>query len=44
MFICASSKEIGNFQGCIGLAVSDKIAGPYKLLPPAIEAPTNAID
>nr|MBA2748712.1 glycoside hydrolase family 68 protein [Tatlockia sp.] len=44
MFICASSKAIGNFQGCIGLAVSDKIVGPYKLLPPAIEAPTNAID
>ena len=44
MFICASSKAIGNFQGCIGLAVSDKIGGPYKLLPPAIEAPTDAID
>lgn len=44
MFICASSKVSGNFQGCIGLAVADKISGPYKLLPPALEAPVDAAD
>ena len=44
MFICASSRVVGNFQGCIGLAVADNISGPYKLLPPAIEAPNNAVD
>jgi beta-fructofuranosidase len=42
MFICASSKVTGNFQGCVGLAVADKISGPYKLLPPAVEAPVDA--
>lgn len=41
MFICASSKVPGNFQGCVGLAVADKVSGPYNLLPPAVEAPTN---
>lgn len=44
MFICASSKVPGNFQGCIGLAVADKIAGPYKLLPPAVVAPVDATE
>ncbi|KAF3889387.1 MULTISPECIES: family 43 glycosylhydrolase [Nostocales] len=44
MFICAGSKVSGNFQGCVGLAVADKISGPYKLLPPAVEAPVNASD
>lgn len=42
MFICASSRVIGNFQGCVGLAVADTISGPYKLLPPAVEAPQKA--
>lgn len=36
MFTCASSKTPGNFQGCIGLAVADRVAGPYQLLPPAV--------
>lgn len=36
MFICASLKSSGNFQGSIGLAVADKIDGDYKILPPAI--------
>lgn len=42
MFICASSKVAGDFQGCIGIAVADKMSGPYKLIPPAIEAPVDA--
>ena len=44
MFICASANVPGNFQGCVGLAIADKISGPYKLLPPAVEAPVNAED
>ena len=44
MFICASSKVPGNFQGCIGLAVADRISGPYRLMPPAVEAPLHAAD
>jgi len=35
MFICASSKVTGNFQGCVGLAVSEKIldlTSCYRLL------------
>ncbi len=44
MFICASSKVPGNFQGCVALAVADKISGPYKLLPPAVEAPANTVE
>lgn len=42
MFICASSRVTGNFQGCVGLAVADNISGSYKLLPPAVEAPQAA--
>ncbi len=40
MFICAYLKEggEGKFRGCVGLAVADKIAGPYELLPPAAVA------
>ncbi len=41
MFICASLRSPGNFQGSIGLAVADKIDGEYKILPPAIKIPTN---
>lgn len=44
MFICASSKTPGKFQGCIGLAVADKISGPYQLLPPAVAAADTAKD
>ncbi|MBW4440495.1 MAG: beta-fructosidase [Plectolyngbya sp. WJT66-NPBG17] len=44
MFTCASSKTLGNFQGCVGLAVSDTINGDYELLPPVIVAPPNAED
>ena len=44
MFICASSKISGNFQGCIGLAVASQISGPYKLLPPVITAPNHGIE
>ncbi|MBD1926116.1 family 43 glycosylhydrolase [Trichocoleus sp. FACHB-90] len=44
MFICASSQVAGDFQGCIGLAVADKIYGSYKLLPPVVEAPMDAVD
>ena len=37
MFICAASKEreTMKFRGCVGLAVANKITGPYELLPPA---------
>jgi len=36
LFITAcSSKHSSPFQGCIGLAVSDLIDGPYQVLPPA---------
>jgi beta-fructofuranosidase len=37
MFICAALKEGGEgiYRGCLGLAVADKISGPYELLPPA---------
>jgi beta-fructofuranosidase len=44
MFICASAKGPGNFQGCVGLAVADKIYGPYQLLPPAVVAPMDAAE
>jgi len=45
LFICASSKTPGNFQGCIGLAVADSIAGPYRLLPPVVAATADtAVD
>lgn len=44
MFICASAKVTGNFQGCVGLAVADNISGPYKILPPAVEAPVEALE
>lgn len=44
MFICASSRASGNFQGCVGLASADEISGPYKLLPPVVEAPADAAD
>jgi len=43
LFICASAKAPGNFQGCVGLAVADKVSGPYKILPPAVTIPTDAI-
>ena len=36
LFICASAKTPGNFQGCVGLAVSDRVAGPYRILPPVV--------
>ncbi len=42
MFTCASSKTPGNFQGCVGLAVADKIAGPYQLLPPVLSTSTDS--
>ncbi|MEW5858503.1 MAG: family 43 glycosylhydrolase, partial [Cyanobacteriota bacterium] len=42
MFICASGRTPGNFQGCIGLAVADKITGPYEILPPAVKVPMEA--
>ncbi|MFB2969036.1 glycoside hydrolase family 68 protein [Aerosakkonema sp. BLCC-F183] len=37
MFICAYLKEggEGKYRGCVGVAVADKIGGPYELLPPA---------
>jgi beta-fructofuranosidase len=37
MFICAYLKEggAGKYRGCLGLAVADRIDGPYELLPPA---------
>ncbi len=44
MFICASAKTPGNFQGCIGLAVADKITGPYKILPPAVQIPIDTAE
>jgi beta-fructofuranosidase len=38
MFISSSLKDDNNsqFRGCIGLAVADKVTGPYELLPPAL--------
>lgn len=39
MFICASARIPGNFPGCMGLAVADKITGPYNILPPAVKVP-----
>ena len=44
LFTCASAHTPGNFQGCIGLAVADKITGPYQLLPPVVQAPIDAAD
>lgn len=44
MFICASANAPGNFQGCVGLAVADRIAGPYTVLFPAIAIPIDAIE
>ncbi|MBE9012464.1 family 43 glycosylhydrolase [Pseudanabaenaceae cyanobacterium LEGE 13415] len=44
MFTCASSKTPGNFQGCVGLAVSDTIDGNYQLLPPVVAPPPNGKD
>ncbi|MBV8882380.1 MAG: family 43 glycosylhydrolase [Chroococcidiopsidaceae cyanobacterium CP_BM_RX_35] len=44
MFICASARVPGDFQGCIGLAVADSISGPYKLLPPAVRVPVDAAE
>ncbi len=41
LFICASSKTPGDFQGCVGLAVADQITGPYELLPPVLSTPTD---
>ena len=37
MFICAASQQMQHslYRGCIGLAVADNIAEPFKLLPPA---------
>ena len=37
MFMAASTKEreASNYAGCVGLAVAENIAGPYKVLPPA---------
>ena len=42
IFICASSKVPSQFQGCIGLAVADNIAGPYEILPPVVDVPVEA--
>lgn len=44
MFICASSKTPGNFQGCVGLAVADKISGPYELRSPVLSTPIDTAD
>lgn len=44
VFICASAKTPGNFQGCVGLAVADKISGPYEILPPAVKVPVDAAE
>jgi beta-fructofuranosidase len=44
LFICASAKTTGQFQGSIGLAIADRITGPYQIQPPVIEIPEAAID
>lgn len=44
MFTCASSRTLGNFQGCVGLAVSDTIDGSYQILPPVLVAPPDGKD
>lgn len=41
LFICASAATPGNFQGCVGLAVADRVAGPYEILAPVV-TPTAA--
>lgn len=40
LFICAYAKAGAPFpyRGCIGLAVADRVDGPYKLLPPVVAA------
>jgi hypothetical protein len=35
LFFCASLTGQARYQGGVGLAVADQLAGPYKLLPPA---------
>ncbi|MGF1481816.1 MAG: family 43 glycosylhydrolase [Cyanophyceae cyanobacterium] len=42
VFICASSRVSGKFQGCVGLAVADQITGPYEILPPVVDVPVEA--
>lgn len=44
LFICASSKTPGDFQGCIGLAVADTISGPYELQSPVVAASPETAD
>lgn len=39
LFICASARVPGDFQGSVGIAVADRITGPYEVLPPAIDIP-----
>lgn len=43
LFICASAATPGNFQGCIGLAVADRVAGPYEILSPVV-APAESTE
>lgn len=43
-FTCANSKVYSKFQGCVGLAVADRIAGPYQLLPPVVEPPIESAE
>ena len=44
LFICASSKVPNQFQGCVGLAVSDRVSGPYEILPPVVDVPADAAE
>ncbi|NEP17154.1 MAG: family 43 glycosylhydrolase [Leptolyngbya sp. SIO4C1] len=44
LYFCASLALPGAYQGGLGLAVADDLAGPYQLLPPAIGPIENAND
>lgn len=44
LFICASVRVPGDFQGSVGIAVADRIEGPYKILPPAIDLSGSALE
>lgn len=46
MFISAHQKHntASKYHGCVGLAVADKISGPYRLLPPVAGPEVSAMD
>ncbi|GAP97174.1 glycoside hydrolase family 68 protein [Leptolyngbya sp. NIES-2104] len=44
LFICASVRVPGDFQGSVGIAVAERIEGPYKILPPAIDLSESVLE